>query len=251
MKLRTFIVLSLMVTALSSIAQVVQLPYDPVRKVGDKIYSLQPIYEWLKLPISDRTPRPMPEWVGVGSGHSYALDYRVEEIVPEGLMLRSSGERFVSESVSERADYDSHEMILLKNYPYKNSVVDGQKIKFLAIRTGNFQFTDTSGGISTIAAYDYGTPYIPPSPTPEQIAAAKKATKEKADVAKQAGAAVALKANQDAAAKGDAYGLLRMGERYRDGDGVETNLAKAKEYLQKAAAAGSPTAAEELSRLKQ
>jgi hypothetical protein len=67
---------------------------------------------------------------------------------------------------------------------------------------------------------------------------------------KQAAAARVLKMNQDAAAKGDAYGLLRMGERYRDGDGVEKDLAKAKEYFQKAADAGSPTAAEELSKLK-
>jgi hypothetical protein len=61
----------------------------------------------------------------------------------------------------------------------------------------------------------------------------------------------ALKVNQDAAAKGDLVGLLRMGERYRDGDGVEKDLAKAKDYLQRAAAAGSPTAADELKRLPQ
>jgi TPR repeat protein len=60
----------------------------------------------------------------------------------------------------------------------------------------------------------------------------------------------ALKVNQDAAAKGDMFGLLRMGERYRDGDGVEKNLGKAREYLQKAADAGSPTAKEELSKLE-
>jgi len=59
----------------------------------------------------------------------------------------------------------------------------------------------------------------------------------------------ALQANLAAAAQGDAYGLLRMGERYRDGEGVEVDLKKAREYLEKAAAAGSPTAAEELSAL--
>ena len=59
----------------------------------------------------------------------------------------------------------------------------------------------------------------------------------------------ALQANQEAAAQGDAYGLLRMGERYRDGEGVDMDLKKAREYLQKAAAAGSPTAADELSAL--
>ena len=59
----------------------------------------------------------------------------------------------------------------------------------------------------------------------------------------------ALKMNQDLADKGDAYGLLRMGERYRDGEGVEKDIAKAKAYLQKAADAGSPTAADELKKL--
>jgi TPR repeat protein len=37
-----------------------------------------------------------------------------------------------------------------------------------------------------------------------------------------------------------------MSERYRDGDGVDKDLTKAREYLTKAADAGSPTAAEEL-----
>ena len=73
---------------------------------------------------------------------------------------------------------------------------------------------------------------------------------EKADAAKKASQAKVLKSNQDLADKGDAYGLLRMGERYRDGDGVEKDLAKAKVYLTKAAAAGSPTAADELSKLR-
>ena len=51
--------------------------------------------------------------------------------------------------------------------------------------------------------------------------------------------------------KGDPYGLLRMGERYRDGDRVPKDLTKAQEYLTKAANAGSPTADDELTKLKQ
>jgi hypothetical protein len=96
------------------------------------------------------------------------------------------------------------------------------------------------------------------TPTPEEIAVAKAAqekanaeAKAQAAAHKQATADRVLKINQDAAAKGDVFGLLRMGERYRDGDGVEKDLAKAKEYLQKAADAGSPTAVDELSKLKQ
>jgi TPR repeat protein len=40
-----------------------------------------------------------------------------------------------------------------------------------------------------------------------------------------------------------------MGERYRDGEGVPKDLAKAREYLTKAVDAGSPSAANELKQL--
>ena len=83
----------------------------------------------------------------------------------------------------------------------------------------------------------------------KNIAEFDKRAKEKAAAAKKLAEQKALKSNQDSADKGDAYGLLRMGERYRDGDGVDKDLAKAKEYFKKAVAAGSPTAAEELSKL--
>ncbi|HXR03212.1 MAG TPA: hypothetical protein VN836_00715 [Verrucomicrobiae bacterium] len=85
----------------------------------------------------------------------------------------------------------------------------------------------------------------------QKIEDAKIMAVEKVKQRKEAAENKALKSNQDQAAKGDEYGLLRMGERYRDGDGVEKDLAKAKDYLTKAAAAGSPTATDELSKLSQ
>jgi hypothetical protein len=85
---------------------------------------------------------------------------------------------------------------------------------------------------------------------PAQIAA--QAAQIAAQIAQaQAAQAAAVKFNQDLADKGDAYGMLRMGERYRDGDGVPKDLNKARDYLTKAAAAGSPSAADELSKLNQ
>jgi TPR repeat protein len=86
-----------------------------------------------------------------------------------------------------------------------------------------------------------------PPLTPEQIEAAK--AKVAAD--KKASGEKALKYNQKLADEGDPYGLLRMGERYRDGDGVPKDLAQARDYFTKAVAAGSPTAADELSQLGQ
>ncbi len=87
----------------------------------------------------------------------------------------------------------------------------------------------------------------------EATAAERKAAEEKAKK-QQTLAAMELKVlrlNQDQAAKGDPYGLLRMGERYRDGDGVPKDLAKARDYFSKAAAAGEPSAADELSKMDQ
>ena len=62
-------------------------------------------------------------------------------------------------------------------------------------------------------------------------------------------AARALAANEKLAADNDVYGLLRMGERYLAGDGVEKDLMKAAGYLRQAASQGSPTAIQELKSL--
>ncbi len=61
--------------------------------------------------------------------------------------------------------------------------------------------------------------------------------------------AKALRANQEGAARGDAYGEYRMGQRYRDGDGVPKDLTKAREWLEKAASQGIKDAARELTEL--
>jgi len=58
-----------------------------------------------------------------------------------------------------------------------------------------------------------------------------------------------LKSHQELADKGDPYGELQMGLRYRDGKGVEKNLDKAREWLQKAADQGDRDAVTALSKL--
>ena len=140
----------------------------------------------------------------------------------------------------------------VEGFPYEVAENDflGADQCLCAIEKGVYTYTTTSGASRTIHKLIYGEVYTPPPPkplTPEQIAAAKSA----ADQKKKAAAERALKANQEAAAKADSFGLLRMGERYRDGEGVEKDLDKARSYLQKAADTGSPTAAEELSKLNQ
>lgn len=95
-------------------------------------------------------------------------------------------------------------------------------------------------------AVGYGKVWTQPPLTPEQIAAQK--AKDAAD--KKIAEENALKYNEKLAAQGDPYGLLRMGERYRDGDGVDTNLPLAKIYFQRAINAGSLEASNELSEIK-
>ena len=144
------------------------------------------------------------------------------------------------------------------NFPYEmaNDERIGRSAKtpivWLAKVAGTHSYTTVSGGNRTLRKLDYGEIYQPKPLTPEQLAlqatnAAIAKAKAKASI--EQGKARALKLNQDQAAKGDPIGLVRMAERYRDGEGVEKDLAKAKEYFQKAIDAGDPSAAEELKRL--
>ena len=149
-----------------------------------------------------------------------------------------------------RIDYLSDEVFFIHHFPYR--VADGDRLyggKGLTAKAeGTFSYNTAMGAAATIHAFDYGTVYVPPPPkplTPEQIASAK--AKEQA--ARKAGQEKALAFNQSQADKGDITGQLRMGERYRDGEGEPRDLAKAREYFTKAAAQGSPEAATALKNL--
>lgn len=160
---------------------------------------------------------------------------------------------------------------------------------YVARPDGTLTYIDVNNSIQTIPKLDYGDPCPRPqdadtietaaaklSPDEEQqISNAEQNAKDKANEAVAAVTSLkafiqqiedeakarieahnapqnkALKYDQDQAAKGDPYGLLRMGERCRDGESLPKDLTKAREYFTKAANAGSPTAADELKRLNQ
>ena len=176
------------------------------------------------------------------------LQGEVLQTLPEGILLKRE----------EKLD------CFIEGYPYQ--IVDGQEVKvFMAKEAGVYSFTATSGGLRTVQKYIFGKAAWPTqlmvdkeiNSVSNQIAISPLILKARADTiaakkalkSANAGKIKALASNQTAADKGDAYGLMRMGERYRDGEGVDKDLAKAKEYLQKATDAGSETAAEELSKL--
>ena len=78
--------------------------------------------------------------------------------------------------------------------------------------------------------------------TVKEAEATKLAARAKAE-------ASAVAFNQTAADRGDAYGQMRMGERYRDGDGVPKDETKARDFFAKSAAQGNQDAARALAKM--
>jgi len=163
--------------------------------------------------------------------------------------------------------------VVIYNHPEHTNLSTGQVLRFcFALRVEDWRADDLS-----LAAYDCGLPDTfenreragIPIPTAEQITAAENeiktglrelaekhlaAKRQKTEMVadkRKAAEAKALKWNQEQAEKGDSYGLFRMGERFRDGLSVEKDLNKAREYFEKAAAAGSPSAADALAKMSQ
>jgi hypothetical protein len=228
---------------------------EPYRRVGTNFYDLSPIYLWSSSSAGSNSrlpPRPMAEWYGVTahSGPVY-IRYLVDQVLQDGLLVHES--RFVTYTVDDPPFF-------LTNYPNFRNLTDNQSISFLALRTGGYRYVDTLGAVRTIPLYDYGTPVslealraaLYPPLTPEQQAA-RAAERAVADDLRErnrlALQAKALKFNQDLADQGDPGGQFRMGERYRDGDGVPKDAAKAKEYFGKSAAQGNRDAARALEAL--
>jgi hypothetical protein len=151
------------------------------------------------------------------------------------------------QGIIENVNQEDQDFFLV-NFPYP--LAEGDKFPkpgyvYLFKSAGVYTYSTAANSTRTIHKYDYGIPWTPPPMTDEQRAAIK----AKNDAAKIAGLQKALKYNQELADKGDAYGLMRMAERYRDGEGVEKDIQKAKDYFIKAKSAGSNTAAKELEKL--
>jgi len=87
-------------------------------------------------------------------------------------------------------------------------------------------------------------------PLSSESMALQKAAQTSALAAKKAElAARALESDRAAADRGDVYAELQMGKRYRDGDGVEKDPARARDWFSKAAAQGNTEAARDLDAL--
>ncbi len=113
------------------------LPYHPYRKVGERYYSLLPIYTWERLrqnPSKNLTQqqreeldkRPMPEWIGFRAIRNSSV--RVARVLKDALVIER---RVTTLGISGRFC----STLVLKNYPEQTKVVD--------------------------ELYDYGIPYDP------------------------------------------------------------------------------------------
>ena len=157
------------------------------------------------------------------------VDGRYASIYPDGA-VSFSGEFFV------------------KHFPYTLADNDPLPPYVAAVPDGVYTYTTVMNADRSIHCLDFGIPCDKP-----QWAIDAETNRPVSDAAamRAKGEARALAANEASAAKNDPFGLLRMGERYRDGDGVPKDLGKARAYLTRAANAGEITASNELAALPQ
>jgi hypothetical protein len=158
----------------------------------------------------------------------YEFEGHVIKTIPDGMLVK------------EDFDNDTeHQTIIITNYPLR--LADGDYVEGVAKDSGVYIYRPENQESTSLRILDFGLIASAPAPSAEQI---KAAIKKKSDLA-----AKALKSNEEGASKGDSYDEYRMGQRYRDGDGVPKDLAKAREWFKKASDQGERNATEELSEL--
>jgi len=235
-----------------------QIPITPQNRIVEgKIYNPQKSQLWID--ITTNVTKKCSSLKVTSIGNISIICDAFKELLDDGGtygVYRVIGEEYVK-------------TILIYNHPAHDAMTTGTVIyagrfkkrvespttkPFLAMRVANWRTNDL-----VLEAYDCGLPDtvenrknagipIPTAADLKELAGRELSTQAAAKEAKEDRT---LKWNQAQADKGDAFGLLRMGERYRDGDGVPKDLSRAREYFSKASAAGSPTAAESLSKLNQ
>ncbi len=131
--------------------------------------------------------------------------------------------------------------VAVTNFPdIKNATID-EKISIEALRIGTFEVDD-----QPIEFYDCGKLYVPPPPSPAQIKAEQEAAHVRARADKKRAEEGMVKWLKPQATNGDASAQCKLGIRYLNGQGCETNREQAAYWLQKAAAQGNSEASNRL-----
>ena len=158
--------------------------YHPFRKVGDRYYNLQRIYQgWLAGPnlsteeridfearMSEgwfigceiQEQRPAEHHIGDMNPpfeRAFRSPFVIRQITSEGLLVEST----VTSPLlpGARARQRAKLVCFLIHYPLADSAAVGQPIKFIAKRAGARRYTDSEEGTRNIQVYDYGTPCAP------------------------------------------------------------------------------------------
>jgi len=259
-----------------------QIPIDPQNRIVDgKIYNPQKSALWINVSrdVTERCSKL--EVTSIGKISISCDVYRT--VLDDGgrySVFRVIGEKYVKTILIY--NHPAHDSMTtgtvirpghaeIYNHPARDAMIYAPREEksvttpttkpFLAMRVANWRTNNM-----VFEAYDCGLPdtienrekagiSVPTAADLDKLTQKELATRAAAQKAiddrKKAKEDKVLKWNMDEAEKGNAFGLLRMGERYRDGNGVPKDLNKAREYFNKASAAGSPTATDALSRLNQ
>jgi len=129
------------------------LPYHPYRKVADRYYGLQPIYNWIN--AGRKGPCPMPAWISWYTDDPHSTrSYRAISVLADGILVEPK-------MYAPYGGGREGSPFFLKNYPNKNRITDGASFQFIALKTGTYQYEDSGGSVHTVELYDYGIPYDP------------------------------------------------------------------------------------------
>jgi len=89
--------------------------------------------------------------------------YYIVQVLSDGLLVEGRAQNTYNWNSPEKIG----DPFCLVHHPSQTNFVDGQEIHFLALKVGNYQYTDVLGSAHTVPKYDYGIPF-----DPQQVAAA-------------------------------------------------------------------------------
>jgi hypothetical protein len=141
-----------------------EMPYHPYRKVENRYYGVATLYNGGSL----------TNWI---VARNQADDWRVAQVIPSGLLIERTTHTW---SGYLGTSIDRTRIYFLTNFPLRSRVVDGQRIDFIALKTGTFQYPDAMGAVRTVEKLDYGVPY-----DPAKLAAEAKTNQPSSTVRKQ------------------------------------------------------------------
>ena len=128
-----------------------------VREIGGTNYQLHMLRAWINGSITNEH-QPLIHW--------RELRGEVAQLYSDGVLLRRYMPPYLS-GREIRADYgDGRELFFLVRYPNATNLVEGNKVKVLAMRNGSHTVTNATGGRHVVAKFDYGKPVSPATNAP-------------------------------------------------------------------------------------